>query len=496
MNCLGRRSQDLFIILMFMSLVSRIVPAQSPPAVSKVGQTKFPETQADRDAVENPVVFRLVQLAVVETSLKAVDEALAKAGHKSNYMANKAEQAENKNITMDQLGGGPVAWDKFYGKTANQFFSGPADGRRPAQFDYVYRANEKQTQRAKEEVAALAGKIDKLLERKRQLERDQVALWGQISSSLVAQRELGDRPIYSYRLRIDGTETDESLAQRVAAVEAFAQYLRVLDRTADYFGNTISKDQALAFAALKQNVEAARKSLLHDVAIVDSDIRGRTDALADLAKRLAVVTNSAAETRDTAMKADASDDEARKMSSRELLQTAMIDFADKAAQLDDGIVKLAADWNIKPATDKPLREIKLIEVSTGRQTASSVQPPTDSNKTVDARSAPKVTVPANSNAEGSELTKKRVTLKAPYPASYQGAPTNRLSVQYAVKEISKQAGVDYDFQKSQANIGELARRWVTPNIVDMQCDQALEGILSPLGIAFDVEDNKIILRRK
>ncbi len=90
----------------------------------------------------------------------------------------------------------------------------------------------------------------------------------------------------------------------------------------------------------------------------------------------------------------------------------------------------------------------------------------------------------------------KVSLKRPYPQGYSGAPTERISVQYAVKELLRQAGVGFDFEKSQAKVGELTRRWITPNISDKACDVALKEVLDPLGIDYDLEGGKVVLRRK
>jgi formylglycine-generating enzyme required for sulfatase activity/serine/threonine protein kinase len=90
----------------------------------------------------------------------------------------------------------------------------------------------------------------------------------------------------------------------------------------------------------------------------------------------------------------------------------------------------------------------------------------------------------------------KVTLKPPYPRSYPGAATDRMSVQYAVIELLKQARLGYDFKQSQANVGELARRWVRPQIVNVPCDKALEQLLGPLGLTYQVTKGKAILRRR
>jgi hypothetical protein len=88
-----------------------------------------------------------------------------------------------------------------------------------------------------------------------------------------------------------------------------------------------------------------------------------------------------------------------------------------------------------------------------------------------------------------------VSLASPYPQSYPGASTNKISLQYAVMEILKQAGIEYNFKKSQENVGDLARRWITPNIVNQPYDAALKQILGPFGLSFEVADGKVVLKR-
>jgi hypothetical protein len=90
----------------------------------------------------------------------------------------------------------------------------------------------------------------------------------------------------------------------------------------------------------------------------------------------------------------------------------------------------------------------------------------------------------------------KVSLKSPYPQSYSGAPTDKISVQYAAMEILKQAGVNYDFKKSQANVGEVARRWITPNIVEAPCDTALAQILGSAGLTYEIDNGNVVLKRK
>jgi hypothetical protein len=87
-----------------------------------------------------------------------------------------------------------------------------------------------------------------------------------------------------------------------------------------------------------------------------------------------------------------------------------------------------------------------------------------------------------------------VSLKAPYPQSYPGAPTDKISLQYAVIELVRQAGLKYDFKGSQVNIGELARKWVRPRIEARPLATALDGLLKPWGLTYQLTGTTVVLR--
>jgi hypothetical protein len=89
---------------------------------------------------------------------------------------------------------------------------------------------------------------------------------------------------------------------------------------------------------------------------------------------------------------------------------------------------------------------------------------------------------------------KKVSLFGPtYPLSYAGAPTDKLSVQYAVIEIAKQAGLEYNWNESYKNTDPICRRWVHPDVHDQTCNDALRQILSPVGLSFRIENGQIVL---
>lgn len=90
----------------------------------------------------------------------------------------------------------------------------------------------------------------------------------------------------------------------------------------------------------------------------------------------------------------------------------------------------------------------------------------------------------------------KVTLTTPYPQSYSGAPTDRISVQYAVIEVAKQAGVPYNWDASYKNTNPVCRRWVYPSIKNKSFESAMRMILRPVGLTYELVDGQIELKKR
>jgi len=89
----------------------------------------------------------------------------------------------------------------------------------------------------------------------------------------------------------------------------------------------------------------------------------------------------------------------------------------------------------------------------------------------------------------------KVTLTQPYPLSYAGDESNRITVQYAVIQLAKQAELGYDWDASQANAGEVCRKYITPEIEGIPLHEALARILTPEALTYDIRGGKIVLRK-
>ena len=89
-----------------------------------------------------------------------------------------------------------------------------------------------------------------------------------------------------------------------------------------------------------------------------------------------------------------------------------------------------------------------------------------------------------------------VTITSPYPRDYPDAPTDRISVQYAVIAVARQVGIDYDWDPSFKNTDPVCRQWITPQIVRMPFPRAMDAILRPVGLTYTIANGKIVLGRR
>ncbi len=86
-----------------------------------------------------------------------------------------------------------------------------------------------------------------------------------------------------------------------------------------------------------------------------------------------------------------------------------------------------------------------------------------------------------------------ITLVPPYPSSQPGAPTDKISVQYAVLEVARQAGIGYEWNASAGNADAVSRLWIMPVISNQPLSRALEMILEPVNLTYTIADGKIII---
>ena len=75
--------------------------------------------------------------------------------------------------------------------------------------------------------------------------------------------------------------------------------------------------------------------------------------------------------------------------------------------------------------------------------------------------------------------------------------TNQASVQDIVQALALQAGLGYEWQKSFSQTDPLCRRWVNNVAIEgKSCGEALDQILGPVGLRYQVENGAVVLYRK
>ena len=104
---------------------------------------------------------------------------------------------------------------------------------------------------------------------------------------------------------------------------------------------------------------------------------------------------------------------------------------------------------------------------------------------------PDATIP--NNAQG--MLSKPVILNAPYQ-DQTGGSSDKLSLQYAVMAILGQVGLKYDFDASIQNANQECRTHVTPDFQNKPCRAALEELLAPFRLTYEVEGDTVTLKRK
>jgi hypothetical protein len=89
----------------------------------------------------------------------------------------------------------------------------------------------------------------------------------------------------------------------------------------------------------------------------------------------------------------------------------------------------------------------------------------------------------------------KVTLTKPYPLNFEGDESDKITVQYAVIDLAKQAKLDYDWNTSKANAGDVCRKYITPQIEGIPLREALAKILEPEALTYDIQSGRIVLKK-
>ncbi len=263
-----------------------------------------PATQAAQDdGISDRQLSLLLQLANAEANIKTINQALVRTGYKVGVEYDRLERTEKGNELMDRNGGGPVPWDQDYGKTARASLAPAPGGRtsvkiypggvdpwndplhRSPQFDFIYRANNQQIAKAREQIKQLAQDQAALLARRQKHEADQSGVWAMLSWEQVQDREILVRPLYRFKLKGANAANAELLRAPIL-------FLRMVDKAVADGLEALDKDQPGTLAALNQRTKAAYAALQESMATallapgLKPDDRKEADAIKAISKQV------------------------------------------------------------------------------------------------------------------------------------------------------------------------------------------------------------------
>jgi peptidoglycan hydrolase-like protein with peptidoglycan-binding domain len=296
----------------------------------------------------------LLQLSDAEANIKALNVALARTGYRVGQAYNQINSSEKGNEMLDRKGGGPVGWQDFYGKTARDFVMHDKDCpvyhqvQRPKQFDFIYRANDQQASKARQQVAGLGQDQTTLLARRQKHEADQSSLWATLAWERVKDREVAYRPLYRFKLKSEVKAHDP----RIDVMRALILMLRTADQSALQGLEGVEADQAATFVDLNQRMKAAygmvQESLANALPAADiiPEDRKEAEALKGLCKQLAEQSTIIADNHRKALDSDRAREDSSKLEFRSQLQGSLARFSATIAELDDRLGTTAAEWGL------------------------------------------------------------------------------------------------------------------------------------------------------
>ena len=361
--------KSLSIAAISLAAITALDAQTSPPK-----SENSPALQDGWEQIDQRMVFLTVQLSSVETSLAALNNAIHANGHAQTAKRGEVDTHLKGNELMDRNAGGPVSWEKFYGKTAEHFFYHPkgrneiyinprATPQRPPQLDYIYRANSQAAARADADVAALGNQLQVLIDHRRSLEAQQELLWAKISFQALASRELQDKPIYRYALA--PSTSDPLAAQQAEGLTAIARCVATADRAAAVATLRLESQPADTFSKLSRTIVDARHALneklirLPLLATSLSDANSDLGSAATVSKRLAEFAQNIADAHAAAADADRAQDETRKNTMRATLQQSLMGYADSVLELDRATAALSTTWRLTPDPKQELQPVSI-----------------------------------------------------------------------------------------------------------------------------------------
>jgi hypothetical protein len=335
----------------------------------------------------------LMQLSDAEANIQAINKALVRTGYKVGQAYDRIDSSLKGTEQMDRKGGGPVRWDTFYGNTARRFYVPTSVGNfyprgggsrveghvatgyhpieRPKQFDFIYKANNDQIARAKNQIASLSQDQAALLARRQKHEADQCRMWATLAWEQIKDREITLRPLCRFALKPQGAEAE--------VLRPVILFLRTADRVAVESLDSVQQNPDGTFQAGSKRMEATFTTVQRSLAdalgtgSLSSERRKEGEALKALCKNLAEGCKVIAENHANAMDRDKAKEDNSKLGFRGELQVALTNFAAAVGDLDEEVAGTATGWNVEADKATPTADtVPLAPIVAGKPAAAQL----------------------------------------------------------------------------------------------------------------------------
>jgi len=323
------------------------------------------------------------QLQEKELALQAVDLRTARLQGKMPRAKMDESMAWRRIDRMDLNGGGPMRWDAFYGKNAENFFYHPVDPnttyhtttvlrqvqptsaggvpgnqgapahQRPPQFDYIYRGYEQRVARAKTEASEIANKVEVLKDRRRHLEEEVVLRWTKIAFRVLDREKVAEKPVLRWAVTPANAGNEEDQDRAKVLTEAS----RLLATALLFNDQRIESEPDKVFSTVSMAVQATRRNFedaLIRAGVLLDDSEDKTKPIGQykfLSRKLEDTAKTLSEGYRGWKDGDDNDDEPTKFVGLRRVQDSVVTYSKILLALNELVDVMKKEWGLRLNTD-------------------------------------------------------------------------------------------------------------------------------------------------
>ena len=290
------------------------------------------------------------RLARAEASVHALDHRLTDIAARGGGKAGNAKLVERARKLGRRRGKGALAWNEYLRRV-------------PGVVEVPVYASDAALREADKAAAELGDDLDAIWARRKQVQAERMVLWSKIAFRSIADRELPNQPLYRFELKVQAGKTSDE--QRMEALRAVVQFVRVVDHLSGQAQEGVDADPAAIFVQWHKLLAEAR-ARLQDKLLSQADLAMEvyklgTDAgkLSAAAKNLAELAQTIVDAEKALSAAEKAEDDEEADASRAQLQQALADTAIAVTALDAAVGRAASSWGISfaPGTKAALGEL-------------------------------------------------------------------------------------------------------------------------------------------